>query len=322
MRRVRSVCLTIILSGALSLLAGCITINLPPAPGPLEEQVLSGSASSKVVLVDVSGLIGARETRGVYPRPGQVATFKEVLTLAAEDPEVKALVLRVNSPGGTVTASDVLHHELLAFKARREIPVIATIMDLGTSGGYYVAAAADKIVAHPSSVTGSIGVIMLQLDASGLLEKIGVEANAVASGRMKGMGSPLRRMTAEEREVFQGVIDSFYERFLDVVQRGRPQLGTQKIRALADGRIYSGVHAKQLGLVDEVGYVDDAIELAKDAAGLQDVTVVTYHRPGQYRHNIYSSFTGGGAALAHLSNLDAMTLLRSGTPQFMYLWMP
>jgi protease-4 len=306
----------------LSVLAGCITINLPPPPGPLEEEVLSGSGPAKVLLVNLTGLISAKETRGIYPKPGQVAAIKEVLTLAAEDADVKALVVRINSPGGTVAASDVLHHELRTFKRKREIPVVAAIMDLGTSGGYYVASAADTIVAHPSSVTGSIGVIMLTMDASGLLEKIGVEADAVASGPKKGMGSPLRPMTSEEREVFQNVIDGFHDRFVDVVQQGRPQLSAQRIRTLADGRIYSGTQAKELGLVDEVGYLEDAIELAKNAAGLQQAEVVTYRRAGEYRHNIYSSFLGGGVALAHLSNLDAMTLLRSGTPQFMYLWMP
>jgi protease-4 len=311
-----------LLSGVFSLLAGCITINLPPPPGPLEEEVLSGTASAKVLLVNLSGVIGSKETRGIYPRPGQVAGIKEVLTVAAEDTDVKALVVRINSPGGTVTASDVLYHELRIFKEKRKIPVVASIMDLATSGGYYVACAADKIVTHPSSVTGSIGVIMLTVDASGLLEKIGVEANAVASGPKKSMGSPLRPMTSEEREVFQSVIDGFYERFLDVVQQGRPRLSAEQIRTLADGRIYSGTQAKALGLVDEVGYLEDAIELAKNAADLQEAKVVTYHRPGEYRNNIYSSFLGGGAALARLSNLDAMTLLRSGTPQFMYLWMP
>jgi protease-4 len=242
--------------------------------------------------------------------------------VAAEDADIKALVIRVNSPGGTVTASDILYHEIRTFKEKHQIPVVASIMGLGASGGYYVASAADTVVAHPTSVTGSIGVIMLTVDASGLLEKIGVAANTVASGPKKGMGSPLRPMTPEEREVFQGVIDGFYEQFLGVVQHGRPQLSAQEIRTLADGRIYSGLQAEKLGLVDEVGYLEDAIGVAKKAAGLEEARVVTYHRPGEYRNNIYSSFLEGGASLTSLSQLDAMALLRSGTPQFMYLWMP
>lgn len=323
MRRLISCVQTFGLTSVLTVVAGCITINLPPPPGPLQEDVLAGEGRAKVLVVEVEGMINSHEQAGVWgSRPSMVADLKEVLTVAADDADIKAVVIRVNSPGGTVTASDILHHEVLAFKEKRQIPVVASIMDLGTSGGYYVAAAADKIVAHPSSVTGSIGVIMLTINASGLLEKIGVEATAIASGPKKDMGSPFRPMTPEERRVFQGVIDGFYDQFLTVVDAGRPQLSKEQVRPLADGRIYSGEQAKELGLVDEVGYLDDAIELAKKEAGLTQATVVTYHRPGQYRHNIYSQFLGGSPPAPPWSRLDLMTFLQSGTPQFMYLWMP
>jgi protease-4 len=230
--------------------------------------------------------------------------------------------VRINSPGGTVTASDVLYHELRVFKEQRKIPIVASIVDLGASGGYYVAAAADTIVAHPSSVTGSLGVIMLTVNARGLLEKVGVETTAVTSGPRKDMGSPFRPMTEEERAIFQGVIDSFYQRFLNVVQEGRRNLTADQVRKLADGRIYSGEQAKELGLVDTVGYLDDAIEVAKKKAGLAEARVVVYKRPGDYVNNIYSRWLGVGGGLAGLTNLDLMALIRGGTPQFMYLWMP
>ncbi|WP_447972400.1 signal peptide peptidase SppA [Nitrospira sp. Kam-Ns4a] len=304
------------------LLAGCITINLLPGPGPLREEVLSGSGSAKVLLLDVDGLISAQDGDGLFNRPNLVAQVKEALSRAAEDQHVKALVLRINSPGGTVTASDVLHHEVKQFKEKRKIPVIASIMDVGASGGYYVAVAADKIVAHPSSVTGSIGVIMLTINARGLLEKIGMEATAVTSGPKKDMGSPFRPMTEEERQIFQSVIDHFYQRFLTVVREGRRNLTADEVRRLADGRIYSGEQAKALGLVDSVGYLDEAIETAKRQAGLTEARVVTYYRPGEYRQNIYSRLMGGGGGLAALAALDPMAMLRGRTPQFMYLWMP
>src|SRR2546427_8930260 len=124
-------------------------------------------------MVELSGLTSFRESEGLGEQPNPVAHLKEELTRAANDSKVKALVVRINSPGGTVTASDVLYHELRVFKETRKIPTIASIMDLGASGGYYVAAAADTIVAHPSSVTGSLGVIMLTVNARGLLEKVG-----------------------------------------------------------------------------------------------------------------------------------------------------
>jgi len=306
----------------LMLLSGCITINLLPAPGPLKEEHLSGSGASKVLLVELSGLISSQESGGFLEQPNMVAHLKEELTRAAEDTSIKALVVRINSPGGTVTASDVLYHELRVFKEKRKIPIIASIVDLGASGGYYVAVAADTIVAHPSSVTGSLGVIMLTVNARGLLEKVGVETTAVTSGPKKDMGSPFRPMTEEERAIFQGVIDSFYQRFLNVVQEGRRNLTADQVRKLADGRIYSGEQAKELGLVDTVGYLDDAIEMAKKQAGLTEARVVVYKRPGDYVNNIYSRWFSGGGGLAGLTNLDLMALIRGGTPQFMYLWMP
>ncbi len=322
MRKKVSVYCLLSLAGFVSLLAGCVTINLLPQPGPLQETVLSGTGGSKVLVVDLSGLISSRDPEGFIDRPNLVAQIKEVLTVAAEDDDVKAVVIRINSPGGTVTASDMLYHEVRSFKKKRNVPVVASILDVGTSGGYYVAVAADKIVAHPSSVTGSLGVIMLTMNASGLLEKIGIEATAVTSGPRKDMGSPFRAMKPEERAIFQGVIDAFYARFLDVIQQGRPNLSKDRIRKLADGRIYSGEQAKALGLVDEIGYLDDAIELAKREAGIKEARVVLYRRPGQYRHNIYSRLLGGNSVWAGLSRMDLMGLVRGTTPQFMYLWMP
>lgn len=309
--------------GLAASLSGCITINLVPTPGPLQEERLSGSGSAKVLLIDLSGVISSHERGWLFEGDTNlVAHVKEELTRAAEDSKVKAIVLRINSPGGTVTASDILYHELKAFKEKRNIPIVVSIMDVGASGGYYVAAAADKILAHPASVTGSLGVIMLTVNAQGLLEKIGVEATAVTSGPRKDMGSPFRAMTAEERAIFQGVIDSFYERFLTVVKEGRPNLSAEQIRKIADGRIYSGEQAKALGLVDGIGYLEDAVELAKKDAGVTEARVVVYRRPGEYRNNVYSRLLGGSGGLAGLASLDLMAMVRGGTPQFMYLWMP
>ena len=308
--------------GIVMLLSGCITVNLPPGPGPLVETQVSGTGSAKVLMLDLVGMISSAEEHGFYPIPSQVARLKEALTKAADDPKVQSLILRINTPGGTVTASDVLYHELRLFKQKKKIPIIASIMDVGASGGYYVAMGADKIVAHPSSVTGSLGVIMLTMNANGLLEKIGVHARAITSGPKKDMGSPFRAMTDEEREIFQSVINGLYERFLTVIKEGRRNLTADEIRKLADGRIYSGEQAKAVGLVDSIGYLDDAIELAKREAGLTDARIVVYQQPGEYRHNIYSRVLGQEGNGNFLANFDLMALVRGGTPQFMYLWMP
>ncbi len=302
--------------------AGCITINLPPGPSALQEYKVSGTGKDKVLLMQLSGVISSESREGFYTYPSLVATIKEELGKAVKDERVKAIVLRINSPGGTVTASDVIYHELKNFKAARNIPVVASIMDVGASGGYYIASAADAVMVHPSSVTGSIGVIMLTVNARGLLEKVGVEANAVTSGPRKDMGSPFRPMLPEERAIFQSVIDSFYQRFLQVVHEGRPNLTPEQIKKLADGRIYSGEQAKASGLVDEVGYLEDAIDVAKKKAGLTDAKVVTYRRAGEYQNNVYSRMFGTGSGLNALANVDLLSLVHGGTPQFMYLWMP
>ena len=303
-------------------LSGCtFNLSLFPGPGPLKETQVSGKGKAKVLLIDVSGMISSQEKDGIVPAPSPVARLKEQLIKAEQDDEVKAIVLRINTPGGTVTASDIMYHELTSFKRSRKIPIVASIMDMGTSGGYYIAAAADAVLAHPSSVTGSIGVIMLTVNARGLLEKVGVEATAVTSGPRKDMGSPFRVMTVEEREIFQGLIDSFYQRFLTVVQEGRPNLQMERITQLADGRIYTGDQAKAAGLVDDIGYLEDAVALAKKKAEITEARVVTYRRPGEYAGNVYSKLLAPGP-LAGLSEMDVMAFVRGGTPQFMYLWMP
>jgi protease-4 len=310
------------LLAAIGLQAGCVIVNLIEPSGPVKEMELTGKGDGKVLLLDLSGVISSQDKEGIIPQPNMLATFKEELTRAAKDDKIKAVVVRINSPGGTVTASDILYHELREFKTKKKVPVIASMMDVAASGGYYLAMAADSILVHPSTVTGSIGVIMLTVNARGLLEKVGVEASAITSGPRKDMGSPFRVMTAEERGIFQSVIDSFYQRFLAVVQEGRPNLSAEQIKKLADGRIYSGDQAKAAGLIDEIGYLDDAIQLAKKKAGLTEARVVTYGRGGEYKNNVYSRLFGTSSGIAGLANLDLVSMVRGGTPQFMYLWMP
>ncbi|HSB43788.1 MAG TPA: signal peptide peptidase SppA [Nitrospira sp.] len=322
MAKIQRLLLVLLLLGASGMQQGCITINLLEPAGPVQEVHLTGTGDGKVLLLDLSGIISSQDKDALIQQPNMVAALKEELTKATKDELVKAVVLRINSPGGTVNASDILYHEIKSFKASRKIPVVVSMMDVAASGGYYAAMASDAILVHPSTVTGSIGVIMLTVNAKGLMEKVGVEANAITSGPRKDMGSPFRTMTAEEKAIFQGVIDSFYHRFLAVVQEGRPNLSADQIKKLADGRIYSGDQAKAAGLVDEIGYLDEAIELAKKKAGLTEARVVTYRRHGEYQNNIYSRLLGTGSAFNSLAQLDLLSVVRGGSPQFMYLWMP
>lgn len=309
----------------LFLVSGCIHVDLFPGGGKLKETVLSGEADDKVLLIDISGMLTTSKSSGIFDEPSLPARIKEELTKAEKDDHVKAVVLRINTPGGTVTASDLVYHELRAFKKKREVPIIAAIMDIGTSGGYYVAMAADHILVHPSTITGSIGVIMVTMNAQGLLEKVGVQPASIVSGPKKSMGSPFRPMNEEERAIFQGVIDNLFERFLAVVEEGRPGLSKQGIRTLADGRIYTADTAKAEGLVDTIGYLDEAIDIAKQRAKLEEAKVVTYARGGVSHQNIYSRFDPPQVGSFGLPTLDANSLfsvLSGGTPQMLYMWMP
>jgi protease-4 len=197
--------------------------------------------------------------------------------------------------------------------------VTAAIMDVGASGGYYVALAADTIVAHPTSVTGSLGVVMLTVNAQGLMEKIGVSPLAIKSGPMKDAGSPFRALTPPEQKVFQEVIDDMYERFVRLIAQSR-KIPEERVRTMADGRIYTAQQALDLGLVDRIAYLDQVVESTKKAAGVDEARVIMYHRPKEYRATIYSTApTAPGAESA----LGRITGILGGTgPRFMYLWWP
>jgi protease-4 len=310
----------------LVVLGGCIHVDVFSSGGALRETSLSGEGPDKVLLIDISGALTTSKDSGLFSEPSLPARLKEELTKAEEDDHIKAIVLRINTPGGTVTSSDILYHELQEFKQKRKVPIITSIMDLGTSGGYYVAMASDYIFAHPSTITGSIGVIMLTLNAQGLMEKVGIQPAAIVSGPNKGMGSPFRAMKEEERAIFQDAIDRLYARFLAVVEEGRPELNTTQIRQLADGRIYTADIAKAKGLIDEIGYLDDAIERAKKTAQLIDAQVVTYTRNSRENHqNIYSHFESpsvGQLGFPQLTANSVLGALHGGTPQMMYMWIP
>jgi protease-4 len=253
------------------------------------------------------------------PRVPLLARVREELRKAEADERVKALIVRINSPGGTITASDILYHELLAFKARKKVPVIAAIMDVGASGGYYAALAADTIVVNPTTITGSIGVVMVTVNAQGLLEKIGVAPLAIKSGPMKDAGSPFRSLTDSERAVFQGIIDEMHGRFVGLIARSR-KMPEDRVRGFADGRVYTAEQALKLGLVDRVGYLEDVVALAKERAGLDEAKVIMYHRPKEYRTNIYSLTPPPSTAESTLAQFAAA--LGGGGPRFLYLWWP
>lgn len=261
------------------------------------EETISGdeTAPGKIVVLPIEGVIETDE----------YGFLREAIDCIADDERVRGVVLRIDSPGGTIAGSDYYYTLLKDLKAELDVPIIASMGDVAASGGYYIATAADRIFAERSTLTGSIGVIVSMYDASELCEKVGVASTPVVSGPMKGMGDFMKKPTPEETAVWQALVDESYEQFLDVVRAGRPWYRGEngentenkengesseiaetavaeerdaELRRVADGRIYTAKQAKDLRLIDEIGFLDDAIDAAIEAAGLTQETaeVVRY----------------------------------------------
>jgi protease IV len=312
--------LTVLLAGVLGA-TGCLTVDLPLGNrGELQEKVVSGSAGPKILMLDLDGVLSEEAETGALgfaSRESAVARTREQLERARDDEQVRAVLVRIQSPGGTVTASDILYHEILRFKEETHRPVIAQCMGVCASGAYYAAMAADRVLVHPTSVTGSIGVLLSSLSFAGLMDKLGVEDQTLTSGPFKDAGSPWRRMSPAERQQLQSVVDDLYARFLEVVRQGRPALDAEAVRRLADGRIYTAHQALAAGLVDGIGYLQDAVAELKERAHLEQARVVVYHRPREWSENLYSS----SAAPAPRA-LPAGVAGQVASPAFLYLWWP
>ncbi|HEX2768610.1 MAG TPA: signal peptide peptidase SppA, partial [Geobacteraceae bacterium] len=276
----------------LFILSACIRVDIPLLQplGELHERTIEGEGKSKILLMDITGFISEKEhSGGMKEKPSMVAEVKEALQKAEKDEDIAGVILQINSPGGTVTASDLILHELLAFKAHRKMPMYACITGLGTSGGYYIATAADEISAHPTAITGSIGVIVMRFNVEGLMGKIGVSEKTVKSGEKKDLFSPFRPATPEEENIMQDIIDSLHKRFVEIVlaRPGAP-LTRPEVEKLADGRIYTADQAAAARLIDRIGYLDDTVAAMKKKLNLKEARVVAYFRPGSYRGTIYS----------------------------------
>jgi protease-4 len=311
-------------------LAGCghmgFQIALVRTHRQLQETQIQGDRmmfiTGKIAIIDIDGLLANKRKRGLV-RTGEnpVSLFIEKLDKAAKDESVKAVVLRINSPGGTVAASDIMYHHLRRFKLRTGKPVIACLLGLGCSGAYHLACGCDGIIAQPSCVTGSIGTILQTFSVAGTMQKIGVKAVTIKSGQLKDMGSPLRDLGDGEREVLQGIIDHFYQQFLKVVEDSR-SIDRQKLKELADGRVFTAEQALEEGLIDRIGYLEEGIEWAKEKAGIQRARVVIYHRPSGYKPNAYGLAAAGADGLGPLINVELPDWLNMGSAQFLYLWQP
>ena len=188
------------------------------------------------------------------------------LRLAEKDKEIKAVLLEINSPGGSTTASDILYHEIVDFKERTKTKIVAGLMDVAASGGYYIALSADRIVAHPTTITGSVGVIFITPKVTGLMDKLGLAVEVNKSGKEKDIGSPFRPSTPEEQKIFQELTDRMGKRFLDLVAKHR-KIDPAVLCFISTARICLADEAMQLKLIDRIGYLSDAIAEAKELGG-------------------------------------------------------
>jgi len=295
------------------------------------EKPVEGAGADKIVIIDVDGIISSMRGSALFGgRQSMCERVTRQLRQAAEDSSVKAVILAVNSPGGTVTASDVIWNEVRKTQLKGK-KVVVQMEDVCASGGYYISASADWIMASPTTITGSIGVIFNTLDASELLvQKLGIREMPVKSGQYKDMGSISRPMTDEERKILQGMIDGAYDRFLDVIAKGRNGHAsftgaTERTRAaikqLADGRIYSGQQAADNGLADATGYLEDTIAKAKALAGMSTARVVRYVRVESLADFFSGNFEGRMNINAGVQ-VDLNRLLDDGLPKLEYRWRP
>jgi protease-4 len=278
------------------------------------------AAHSKIAVIPLSGVI-QQESRltllgGTSITPGLV---RQYLARAQKDPAVQAVVIQLNTPGGDVSACQEIVYELQRLKK----PVVVSMQSIATSGGYYISAKARRIVALPTTLTGSIGVISEIPSLKGLFDKIGVKMDVIKAGKYKDMYAGVRDLSPEELQIMQDTTNEMYEQFIDIVAEGR-RMDKSKVRELATGQAYTGKQALQLGLVDELGGLQTAIDSAAGIAGIKEPVVETYRQdsPGllQLISNMSSGTAGGLLGIGTLSveNLMSLELLGNSYPRFSY----
>jgi protease-4 len=308
-------------------LTGCQTPRIrlfPSAADPLQEYTLEGKEKGKVLVISIRGTISdAPKKKFVSTRPSMVQEVVSQLRKAQKDPEVKAVILKVNSPGGSVTASDILYNEILAYKQKTKAKVVVAMMGVAASGGYYISLPADYILAHPTSVTGSVGVLFLRPDVAGLMDKVGLGVEVSKTGKNKDMGSPFRQATTEERQIINDLIAQLGNRFLDRVAEHR-KINPDDLKTISTARIFLADDALKLGMVDSIGYLAEAVSQAKKLANLpQDAKIVVYRRTEYPDDNLYnpstSHYEGRGLSIVSLELPASLTALQAG---FYYLWQP
>ncbi len=271
--------------------ATTLRILLTAATALLLIACLSGCtvAKVKVAVIPLSGIIAGTSQQGLLTTGGiSPAIMRDYLKKAETDGTVVAVVLRIDSPGGSAAASQEIASEVRRFKEDTGKPVVISMGDVAASGGYYISVYADKIMANPGTITGSIGVITQFIHIEGLLEKLGLELETIKAGKHKDMG--IRPLTEEERQIMQDIADDLYEQFVVAVADGR-NLSVTEVRGLATGQPYTGRQALDLGLVDELGGLDEALELAASLAGISAPEIEVYSPPNSFFEKLLGGFS-------------------------------
>ena len=275
----------------------------------------------KVAIVDVDGLLLNRNIGG-FGSMGEnpVALFREKLDALEADPGVAAIVLRINSPGGGVTACDIMTRDLRAFRERRGIPVVACLMDVGAGGAYLLASVSDTVVAHPTTVVGGLGVILNSYNLQEAMGQFNVTARPVKAGKLVDAASPVRPLEPEELQMLQGMATEFHGRLKRQIHDGRPAVAVDA--ELFDGRVITGEGAAKAGLVDRIGYLDDALAEARGLAGIGvDAAVVMLRRDNDRAYTAFD-VTPNSPQQSALIPLNLPGLDRSQLPTFLYVWQP
>jgi len=289
------------------MLIGLVAVFATGQKGIFTEEVIqAGPRTTKIAVITVQGIIDGEQAQDIYQQ----------LKRASDDKRVKGLILRVNSPGGTISGSDQICNEIRKYRKEKDKPVVAFMQGVAASGGYYVSVGCDKIVAEPTVITGSVGVIAGHFVLQELLEeKLGIQPAIFKSGEKKDWPSPFRPVTEEQRQYIQDkLINPAYNRFVQVVAEGRGEVLTlADVKRLSDGSIYGAEEALSEKLIDEIGYIDEAIEQVKLLAGIEKAQVVEYRKPFSLAYLLNSRSRS-------ILKIDKSTLYELSTPQILYLW--
>lgn len=277
---------------AVLICSGCAFISVDLANlmqfQPFEERTLEEGTKDKVLVVEILGVIRTTASRNTFtPEQGTLERLETVLDMAEKDQNIKGIILKIDSPGGGYTASDLVFKEIITYKDEQDIPVVACITGSGTSGAYMVALAADSIIALPSAIVGNVGVILPSISLEGLMDKLGIDNQTITSGKFKDTGNPLRDMTGEDKEILEDIVMEFYDNFIQRVTEMRP-VSEEDLAVIGDGRVVTSTAGKKFHLIDEVGYFEDALVKMEALAEIEDPTVVMYRRKGENIGGFYS----------------------------------